>query len=252
MALAVDGIYREWKDGVEDDDGTDFPDNPAADGNYHYLNVDKVREYKGVEFALRKNLGDSGIQFLASYTLSWTDGIWGNDDEVTGWGDNPYNYYHRWGPTSGDIRHMLKFTGTWLLPLGFQVGANAAYYSGQPYNRYATVLTSDEGIWGGDEFGNYYVYEAGSARYPAWWFVDLRLEKRFDFGNRMSLSVYADIFNLFNNQQSRERSGFIGEGTLVNDEPGAEFTLTEPNDNYLEWSLWQAPRSYYFGVRFEF
>ena len=93
---------------------------------------------------------------------------------------------------------------------------------------------------------------AGSKRYPAWWFVDLRIEKRWNLTNDLNLSVYADIFNLFDNQEYLELSGYMGEGVLENDEPGGEFTLTEPNDNYLERSQWQAPRSYYFGVKLEF
>jgi hypothetical protein len=252
VALGFDGTFREWKDGVEDDDGRNFPDNPAADGNYHYLNQDKVREYKGLEVVLTKNLGPAGIRFLASYTLSKTEGIWGNDDELTGWGDNPFNYYHRWGPTSGDHRHIVKFSGTYFLPAGFLVGVNAAYYSGRPYNRYATVVTSGDGVWDGEDFASYYVYPAGSARMPGWWFADLRIEKEFNLGRGITGSIYADIFNLFDNQEVLELSGFMGEGTLVNDEPGAAFTITEPNDDYLLSNLWQAPRSYYFGVKVEF
>ena len=64
MSLSVDATYREWKDGVEDDDGTDVAGNPAGDGNYHYTNIDKAREYKGIEFTFKKRLGPSGFEFL--------------------------------------------------------------------------------------------------------------------------------------------------------------------------------------------
>lgn len=250
MAWSVDVIYRNWKDGIEDDDGQDFPNNPANNSNYHFLNIDKVKEYKGIEFTLRKRL-ENNIQFLASYTYSRTEGIWGDSDESSGYADNPYNYYN-WYGYRNDYPHMLKFNGSYFLPWGFIIGANAAYYGGPSYNRYGTVQTSADGEWGGESFSSYYPYKAGSANLPNRWTMDMRIEKEFKISSRFNAGIYLDVFNVFNNQEAVDIDGYMGRLTLVNDEPGAAFTVTSPNSTYLEFEQWQAPRSYFIGVKLEF
>jgi hypothetical protein len=51
---------------------------------------------------------------------------------------------------------------------------------------------------------------------------------------------------------SADIDGWMGRITLENDEPGAAFNVTEPNDTYLHYDQWQAPRSYFLGVKLEF
>jgi len=251
IAMSVDLIYRVWKNGVDDDDGRDFPDNPADDANYHFFNIDKQKEYKAIELTFRKNLGDDNLQFMASYTYSQTEGVWGDDDESTVYADNPYNYYN-WYGFRNDFPHMLKFSGSYFLPLGFIVGMNGAYFSGESYNRYGTVETSPDGEWGGEDFSSYYPYKAGSAHLRGYWTVDLRAEKEFKISSRFTAGLFVDIFNVFNNQEPVDIDGFIGRMTLENDEPGAPFTVTSPNAAYLSYSEWQAPRSYFIGGKLVF
>ncbi len=251
MAFGVDLIFRRWKDGIEDDDGIDRPDNPANDTNYHFLNLDKQKEYKGIEFTLRKNLAQDNIQFLASYTYSQTEGVWGDSDESTGYADNPYNYYN-WYGYRNDYPHMLKFNGSYFMPWGFIVGANAAWYAGPSYNRTATVRTSPDGEWGGEDFGGYYPFKAGSANLPNYWTIDLRLEKEFTLSPRFVFGIYVDVFNLFNNQEPVDIDGWIGRIELEGDQVGAAYTVTSPNDTYLNYTQWQAPRSYFIGVKLDF
>lgn len=251
LAFGVDVIYRTFKDGIEDDDGQDFPGNPANNSNYHFLNIDKVKEYKGIEFTLRKNLAEDNLQFLASYTYSHTEGIWGDNQESAIYADNPYNYYNYYGYRN-DYPHMVKFNGSYFLPAGFIVGANLAWYAGPSFNRYGTVETSPDGEWGGETFSNYYPYKAGSANLPNRWTVDLRFEKEFKLSSRFVFGLYLDIFNAFNNQEAVDIDGYIGRLTLENDQPGADFTVTAPSDSYLEFEQWQAPRSYFVGVKLDF
>lgn len=255
MAWGVQGVYRVWRDGLEDDDGqyfADYPDNPPNDGNYHYTNVDgKAREYQGLSLTLRKLLGADRLQFLASYTYSKTKSIWNDGDQAGVYADNPYNYYNYWGYTSYDHRHVVKFNGSYFLPWDFVVGANFIYMTGAPWTTYATVETSAAGQWGHDQFGGYYVSKHGAHRLPDTWTADLRFEKNFKVGP-VTAGIYVDAFNVFNNQQPVAADGELGTITLLGDEPGAAYTVEDANPYYSTTTRWQAPRSYFFGVKLEF
>jgi len=257
MAWSVDGIYRKWEKGVEDDDGqyfADFPENPPDDGNYHFYNVGKYRDYKGLEFTLRKRLGAGKYQFLTSYTYSKTNSLWGNSDYATGYADNPFNYYNYYGRPTFDRRHMVKFNGSYYLPYGFLVGTNFTYWSGKPYTIDADAQTNADSEWGVRTFGGYYPEQRGSRELDATYRWDLRLEKDFRIGKGMNIGFYIDIFNVTNSQKIVDTNNYYG--VLAINEPGQttdnfgdpiDTTTFEPAANE-----WQAPRSYFFGAKFEF
>ena len=259
MAWSVDGIWRTWKKGVEDDDGqlfSEFPDNPPADGNYVFDNLGKYREYKGVEVTLRKRLGADKFQFLASYTYSDTKSLWGDSDYATVYADNPFNYYNYWGSPAFDLTNMLKFNGSYYLPAGFMVGTNFTYWSGAPYNVYADVQTSADYEWGVNTFSNYFPEPRGSRKHASTYRWDLRVEWNVNVGRGMSFGLYADIFNVTNAQPVVDTNNYLG--TLLIDEPGQQVTAAGESvadllaDFEATPTQWQAPRSYFFGATFEF
>jgi len=251
MKWSVDATYRDWKNGVEADDGRTYGDNLAADGNPHYLNLDSVREYRGVELKLTKRLAQDHLQFIASYNYSETEGYWGNDDEDSGWGANPYRYINQWGRVYQDRPHTAKFFGTYYFPLGFVLGSSFVYQSGIPYETTASVRTSSDGPWGRQTFSRYNVEPRGSRRLPATWLLDLRVEKEFHIGD-LVLGIYVDIFNVTDNQEPVGIDSGLGTITLENDQPGAAYTVIDPNGSYLTYTEWQAPRSYFFGAKLAF
>jgi hypothetical protein len=257
MSWSIDGIYRKWKQGIEDDDGQlfdEFPDNPPVDGNYVFANVDDVREYRGVELTLRKRLGGDKLQFLASYTWSDTESIWGDADESTVYADNPFNYYNYRGRPFYDYRHMFKINGSYFLPWGFVVGTYFSYWSEKPMTITADVQTSEESQWGGLEFGGYYPEPRGSRELPATYRWDLRLEKIFNLGRNMTLAIYADIFNVTDQQKPVDFNGYYG--VIEIDEPGQQIdnngVPVDTSGFEPAYDEWQAPRSYFFGAKFEF
>jgi len=257
MAWSVDGIWRTWKKGVEDDDGQyfeEFPDNPPDDGNYVFNNLGKYREYKGLEFTLRKRLGADKFQFITSYTYSDTESLWGDTDYASTYADNPFNYYNWYGRPEFDRRHMLKFNGSYFLPLGFMVGTNFTYWSGKPYTIYADAQTSDDSEWGARTFGNYYPEVRGSRELDATYRWDLRLEWDTSIGKGMSIGLFVDIFNVTNTQPIRDTNNYYG--VLLIDEPGQTVdnlgNTIDTSDFQPEANEWQAPRSYFFGAKFEF
>jgi hypothetical protein len=253
LSWGVSGIYREWRDGLENEDGRDVPGNPAADGNNHYTNVDKIGEYKGIELSLRKVLAGDKLQFHASYTYSQSEGIWGGDDDEISedYGSTPYAYYNQWGRLSQDRPHVLKFNGSYLLPYDFRAGASLNYWSGMPYTTFATVKTSAGGEWGGVSFGGYHVSTKGANRLPDAWRLDLRLEKDFSLGP-IILGFVVDVFNATDNQEATDIDANLGTITLEDDEPGAAYTVIDANSRYGQYIEWQAPRSYFFGFKVEF
>jgi hypothetical protein len=251
MAWGVNGVYREWKKGIEDNDGEAFGANPAADGNYHYQNIDKQREYKGIELTLKKMLGAGKFQFLSSYTYSETEGYWDDTDANATYRDSPYTSHNYWGPVSYDYNHLVKFNGSYFLPWGFLVGSNFTYMSGPPYTTTAQVRTSASSPWPNRNFSNYFLEPRGSNRLPDIWRMDLRLEWSHRFGP-ISAGLFADVFNLTDNQEPVAIDAYVGRVTLVDNEPGAAYTVTLPNANYGNYTQWQAPRSYFVGAKIEF
>jgi len=251
MKWGVDVTARDWKDGVEGDDGRTYGTNLADDGSVHYLNLDTVRKYRGIEFKVTKRLAGDKLQFMASYNYSKTTGYWSNDDEDAGWGDSPFLYYNQWGRTWQDRPHMLKFFGSYYLPLDFVVGTSFVYQSGIPYAHFATVHTTADSIWGSQNFSNYLVEQRGSRRLPDNWLLDLRLEKEFHFGP-VTAGLYVDVFNVFDQQEAIDIDAKIGTIELVDNEPGNAYEITDPNGTFGNYTEWQAPRSYFFGVKLEF
>jgi outer membrane receptor for ferrienterochelin and colicin len=251
MAWGVNAVYRVWKKGIEDNDGEAFGSNPAADGNYHYQNLGKFREYKGIELTLKKMLSGGKFQFLSSYTYSEAEGYWDDTDANATYRDNPYSFYNYWGPVSYDYNHVVKFNGSYFLPLGFLVGGNLSYLSGPPYSTTAQVRTSASSPWPSRNFSNYYLEPRGSNRLPDIWRMDLRFEWSHKFGP-ISAGLFADVFNVTDNQEAVAIDAYVGRVTLAGDEPGAAYTVTLPNANYGNYTQWQAPRSYFVGAKIEF
>jgi hypothetical protein len=251
MSAGAVVVWRDWRDGIEDDDGTDQPGNPAADGNYHWMNIGKFREYRGIDVFLRKMLSGGQGQFSLAYTLSKTEGYTGDADYSGAWGNNPFRYHNQWGRWPMDRTHNVKFFGSYRLPLGFVVGSSFYYWTGAPYNVSARVATSAAGPWRGASFTDYMVETRGSRRLPDEWQLDLRLEKEFALPIGR-IGIYVDIFNATDSQIADRIDGNLGTIRLDGDQPGAAYTVTDANANFGKHNRWQAPRSYFFGLKYEF
>jgi hypothetical protein len=257
ISVGVDLMHRAWKQRIDDFDyGYSGPpyNNDDMDGIWHFDNGthpewgSTYKKYKAAIITFKKNLGDDKYQFLASYTLSELKG-WESDDADTGWGDSPEQDWNALGYLGNDIRHMIKFSGNVFLPYGFNIGTTFFWFSGQPYTETATVynpIDNDGKTYRLDERGT-------SGRYPATWRVDLRLEKKFTFLNRVSVSAYADVFNVLNNQVEIERDNGIGHIELAGGQLGASsYTMVSPDLNYGNYTQWFPPMSFFVGVKVEF
>jgi hypothetical protein len=131
----------------------------------------------------------------AHYTLSsaktWGCTVGELFDYVNGVCD-PYNAFAPgdYGPSGEDVRHRFVLAGTFHVPGGFQLSALFQAESARPFTMTSPV--GDRAVVNGvktslDEFrGSPYVQ------------MDLRVSRPIMFGERWSLTPFAEFFNLFN------------------------------------------------------
>lgn len=257
LTVGIDLLHRSWHRGIDDFEygysGAPY-NNPDYDGAWHFDNGtygdwgSKYKQYRAFILSFKKNLGDDKYQFFASYTLADLKG-YEDDDEDTTWGDSEPQDWNAFGFLPNDIRHMIKFSGNVFLPYGFNIGTTVYWVSGTPY-----TLTA-EAYWPpADDYLDYRLDARGSSgRYPSQWRIDFRLEKKFTFFNRVSVTAYADIFNILNNQVEMETDNEIGQIELAGDQLGAStYTLTYENLKYGDYTQWYPPTSYFIGLKIEF
>jgi hypothetical protein len=102
------------------------------------------------------------------------------------------------GELRGDRPHMLKVYGYRVLPWNGQVGLFAFAQSGQPWEQwnfepYISLTTSTSET-------NRYAEPAGSRRSDSHWGLDLNYTQNFRLGQRYTIQVIADLYNVFNKQ----------------------------------------------------
>lgn len=255
IAVGVDYMHRAWKNRIDDFDyGYDVAPyfNPDLDGVWHFDNAEfpdwgsTYKKYDAFILTFKKNLGDDKFQFLGSYTWSKLKGS--EDTDADGyWGDSEMQDYNAFGYLDNDIRHMVKFNGNYFLPLGFNVGLSLYWFSGKPYTEEADAYDWHDGL-----YRTYKLEPQGSSRYPATWRLDMRLEKKFTFRNRYSFSIYADIFNVFNQQIEVDRANNIGRIVLDTNTYGADYTIETPDLDYGNFTQWFPPMCFFVGVKIEF
>jgi hypothetical protein len=256
LSIGISYMHRAWNQKIEDYD-------PDGDGAWHFANEEDFhttdtswgktfRKYDAVIVTMKKNLGDDKFQFLASYTWSKLRGFSGGDGEGT-WGDDPYQTVNTLGYLGNDVRHMVRFYGSFILPWDINFGVNLYWFSGYPYTESLSMLYEDGGATYHD--GQYYTYlldpRGESGRYPAEWRLDLRVEKKFRIKKLFTVSVYADIFNVLNQQNELSRDNGLGEAELIGAVGSNDYVITYNNPRYGQFSSWFAPTSIFIGAKVE-
>ena len=157
---------------------------------------------------------------------------WGNESQgiypgLTGWQTQlkgiigPQN----WGYASEDERHRVVLNGIMELPGGFTLSGISQLASGRPYTISSGRDTNHDGVVN-DMYsisGNPQdsVRLKDQLRGDPFFQTDVRVQKTFKFGERVKLSLLADMFNLLNqvnfgnNYLSNARSLGASIGTPV-------------------------------------
>jgi hypothetical protein len=198
-----------------------------ANSTYEAMMLKFVRQSRG------------GLSLRAHYTYSHAMDWNPNESSQAAGNDvlEPDNFKIEYGTSNLDRRHSAAawaiYEAPWKLQglagklgNGWMVSGTGQFHSGMPYtmhtsgslakelNADGTAIVAlgpgmngsggDNRIYGTDSNGNIYNIGRNTYRYPSTWKVDLRLGRRFGFGNMRQLEVLAESFNLFNHQNVTE------------------------------------------------
>ena len=187
--------------------------------------------YKGLDLGVEKRYS-RGYAFGVSYTIG--DSEDNTSEQLTTQGSNAFPQNSRdfspwYGPSDYDVRHRVTTNFVVDLPLGQNVFARDwvasgvwAWRSGRPYtvnqsgNNVGTNMTGLPNVVGDakgpetvDQWFNIAAFQAVTSgtfgnelrnrlRGPTWQSVDLTIQRRLKFTDRVAATLRWDIFNLFN------------------------------------------------------
>lgn len=225
------------------------------------------RNYDAIILYMHKRFADHWLA-SASYTVSWLRGnISGLFRPESGQLDPNINsdfdlislLDNRQGPLPGDHRHDIKVFGAGEIPLPgnnfILAGGALRARSGGPTN----VMASHY-LYGSNES---FILPRGAGERLPWNFsVDTNTGFRHQFGKSYALSLTMDVFNVLNLQQTiavdeTYTTGDVNPipGGSVSDLNGLNDIYDEPvvkNPNFGKPIAYQRPRTFRFGLRFEF
>jgi len=168
--------------------------------------------------------------------------LWATDNRL-------YSAYQ--GASSGAIsqytfaRWMVKASGLYQLPMGFNVSATFKAREGNIIRHYFTIrdnLSPNPK----DREVDVYVEPFGDERLPSYFTFDFRLEKLIRLGDSGRIYLMADVFNILNRDTiTRRYQRRLGTFYIQ------ENTFTERADNFMPNQIIN-PRTIRFGVRFVF
>ena len=238
--------------------GTNYP---TTSTNYTIIRQsDNFYSYYGVDLILNKRLSKKWMM-NASFTWQAQKTYWGNDwfNETNKWAQDGQPYGDWGGAASGKqaalmyTRWMVKFTGLYQLPWGFNVSGTFNAREGWKVPQYVTLY--DYNAPNSAVASSTTVYKDRDIAYalPMMYNLTLRLEKKIDVGSGR-LYFMADMFNVLNsNMPIRSYPWNDGTVYLQNNLAGADTQRSSSIYNYTGLlSEVLNPRIIRFGARFEF
>jgi len=182
----------------------------VADGETYTLTADRIgfpkpkRDYNGYEFLLRKNYRDD-YQFQFTYVHSAARGNYDGstvasgqvDPGITALFDIPSTTVNGDGFLPQHRRHQFKFNGSYDFDFGLTSGLTYTYTSG------AGIDALGDPDVGNGAYSDFHLVKRGTAgSLPGLSSVDVHLDYNMKFSGKMNLSLYADVFNVFNFQEA--------------------------------------------------
>lgn len=125
----------------------------------------------------------------------------------------------RYLPSAWDNKHLLTFSGNYVLPRHWEIGAKWRVVGGAPYTPYDVEKSSYVDAW---DSGNGLLYDYSrfnEGRLNTFTQLDVRVDKTFYF-KKVMLGVYVDIQNVFNSKY-REQDVYLKTGRILNPEAPA-------------------------------
>jgi hypothetical protein len=194
----------------------------------------------------------------ASFTWQDQRGYWGTDyfDPTNKWMSDGKIFTTNVGTLSGKAiganmftRWMVKFSGLYQLPLGFDVSATFNAREGWKIPHYFWIADEAAPNYAAGYWSLIYTQQVVTDSLPTFWNLSLRLEKKINVGPGR-LYLIADCFNVFNNGMvNRAYDAYIGDA--IYNIGGVQYDSWE-NPTYRQYDEMLNPRVFRFGARFEF
>ncbi|HEX6738153.1 MAG TPA: TonB-dependent receptor [Vicinamibacteria bacterium] len=185
---------RDGLAGTADDAAlTVFDQDPATRGQNRIVVTNNPlydQDHRSLEITATKRFNQRW-QVLAGYT--WQKTEQDLDTSVRArTATNPNDKINASGPILFDRTHLLKLTGSYTMPRGFELSANFRAQTGAPITRTVTF----SGLTQGNVTVN--AEPQGSQRLDALTTLDARLAKVFKFNGTRELEATLDGYNLLN------------------------------------------------------
>jgi Carboxypeptidase regulatory-like domain/TonB-dependent Receptor Plug Domain len=212
MAVGIRGIYRQWKDLVDDRKFLDADGNKVTEP--FNFGDELKRYYKGIEVTFEKRFSRNW-QASMNYTLSRSEGNsydnfssqlfdYANETcNVTGQpvvGRIPCPQatdHNRYGYASYDRTHIVQAFTAYTLPLkwvAITAAPSAFWQSGLPYQAQRNFTIHNE-------TDRYFYEKRGSHRLNSYYQVDFALEAVFKPWGPLEIGAKGEVFNVTNQQQ---------------------------------------------------
>ena len=182
-----------------------------------------------IEFVFRKRYSDNW-QALAAYTYSDATGNSNSDSNADFQGDVLWldpRAPNQEGTQPGLINHLLKFAGTYRFDMGLELGGfyrwNSGTYASRTFRAFSRNLPVRAPA-GTIQFAdipsppNRFLQAdaVGSLENPSFGIFDMRVQYYINQGERWNIQIFADLFNLFDNQDSiRDQDLESGQGGVA-------------------------------------
>lgn len=180
---------------------TVFAQDPATFGRNQQIftnpdrqGFDNGRTYKGLELVANKRFSNKW-QFVGSLVISAMDVVMAVQDAGGAIGSeflNPNNQINRRGEDPLNQTYQLKLQGSYQAPYGIVLSALHRYGSGLPFTRELVVRGLPQGTF------VVFAEPRGSRETDSYNWLDLRIEKTFEFSGKARLGLILDYFNLTN------------------------------------------------------
>jgi hypothetical protein len=231
---------------------------PTTSSQYTvYRKSDAYNTYMGADLVLTKRLSN---KWFMNASFTWQDqrGYWGTDyfDPTNKWMSDGKIFTTNVGTLSGKAiganmftRWMVKFSGLYQLPLGFDVSATFNAREGWKIPHYFWIADEAAPNYAAGYWALIYTQQVVTDSLPTFWNLSLRLEKKINVGPGR-LYLIADCFNVFNKGMvNRAYDAYIGDA--IYNIGGVQYDSWE-NPTYRQYDEMLNPRVFRFGARFEF
>ena len=211
--------------------------NPDSN-NIQQVSSSSSSTYHGMQLTLQKRFSH-GLQLRANYTFS--KAIDDTSDFVQAQQpSNPYNARAERSLSIEDQRHRFTMTGVWEIWRQWVLSTSWVFRSGTPQNVRVGSDVNGDGNATDRPFHGVYELGRNTLEGPGSAVVDVRLARRIRIGERMTVQILGEAFNIQNR---------VNYGSDINTTWG---TAIEPRSTLGAYQSADIPRQIQLGLKFTF